>query len=54
MLVDSMAAFGAGVDESCSGQGVYYFAKREIGQRRVHAAEAIWNAVTNGVASIWG
>ena len=25
-----------------------------IGQSRAHAAEAIWNAVTKGVASIWG
>ncbi|GGN67118.1 hypothetical protein GCM10010112_30240 [Actinoplanes lobatus] len=54
MLVHGVTAFGADVDEPCPGEGVYYLAEGEIGQSRAHAAEAIWNAVTNGVASIWG
>jgi hypothetical protein len=54
MLIDGVTAFGADVSESCAAQSIYHFAEWEIGQSRAHAAEAIWNAVTNGVASICG
>ncbi|GGN36644.1 hypothetical protein GCM10010109_61800 [Actinoplanes campanulatus] len=54
MLVDGMAAFGADMDEPRPSKGIYHLAEREIGQSRAHATEAIWNAVTNGVASICG